>query len=64
MTYFNYHAKIKNKIKSNMLVQAKFVDSYKKIKPALLLYFNDGTMYPIREYRFCEYLDLIKDKLN
>ena len=64
MAYFNYHAKIKTKIRQGLLVKAEFVNAYKTIKPALVLHFSDGTIYPIREYRFNEYLPLIEKYLK
>lgn len=61
MAYYNYHAIIKRKIKQNKLIKAEFVNFYNKISPALLLYFNDGTIYPIREHRFNEYINIINN---
>lgn len=65
--YYNYHGIIKKKIKENKLVNIEFKDQYKNIKNVMLLYFNDGTVYPIREHRFLEYSILLKnfqDKTN
>ena len=59
MGYFNYHAKIKNKIKNGELERFEFVDEYNTIKPALLLYFKDGKIFPIREHMFDEYFKLL-----
>lgn len=53
--YYNYHGIIKKKIKENKLIKIEFVEKYKNIKNVMLLYFNDGTIYPIREHRFLEY---------
>ena len=64
MAYYNYHAIIKRKILLNKLIKAEFVSAYKKIKPALDLYFNDGSIYPIREHKFNEYLPLIEKHLK
>ena len=61
MGYFNYHAKVKNLIKQGQLVSYEFVDEYNKISPALLLRFKDGSVYPIREHRFEEYLLLLAE---
>ena len=61
MPYFNYHAKIKNKIKNKELVKYEIVDEYNGISPAMLLYFKDDTIMPVREYRFLEYFELLKD---
>ena len=59
MGYFNYHAKIKNKIKNGELEKFEITDEYNGIKPALVLYFDDGKVFPIREHRFDEYLKLL-----
>ena len=60
--YYNYHGIIKQKIKNNELVKVEFVDEYKKIKNVMLLYFKDGSIKPIREYRWLEYFILINNK--
>lgn len=62
--YYNYHGIIKKKIKENKLVNIEFKDKYKNIKNVMLLYFNDGTVYPIREYRFLEYSILLNKYFN
>lgn len=53
--YYNYHGIIKKKIKNNELVKIEFKDKYKKLENVMLLYFRDGSIYPIREHRFLEY---------
>ena len=59
---FPYHNQIKKRIRNNELVDYEYVESYKKIKPCLLLYFNtEPRTRPIREYRFKEY-ELILNK--
>lgn len=58
--YYNYHAKIKEKIKDGKLVSFKIVDKWNSISPALVLFFSDGTTKPIREYRWEEYFELFK----
>lgn len=60
MGYFNYHAKVKRKINNGELISFVFFDKWKDISPALVLYFSDGTKYPIREHKFDEYIALIK----
>lgn len=62
MGYYNYHAKIKQKIKDGELVRFEFVDNYKNYSPCLVLYFSDGKVYPIKEYMFDEYLKLLDIK--
>ena len=59
--YFNYHAKIKNKIKENKLVLVDVVNDYHAIKPAMILYFNDSKPMVVRVYRFKEYFDIFND---
>lgn len=61
--YYNYHGIIKQKIKNNQLIKVVFKEEYHKIKNVMLLYFDDGTIKPIREYRWLEYFVLI-DKYN
>lgn len=64
MSYFNYHAKAKNKIKNNELIKVEIVESWNKISPAMLLHFLDGSIIPIRQYRWEEYFELINKKQN
>ena len=59
---YPYHNKIKQRIATGELVAYEFVDKYKLIAPCLLLYFNtEPYIKPIREYRFEEYNELLKD---
>lgn len=60
MAYFNYHARAQKLIRSGHCVKAEIVEQYKDIGPALILYFDNHTPIPIREYRFDEYLPLLK----
>ena len=62
MSYFNYHAKAKRLIAEGKLLYYEVVESYHNISPALLLYFEDNLIMPIREHRFEEYFNLL-DKL-
>ena len=48
-----------SKIKKGELSYFEFVDSYKDISPCLLLYFADGSKFPIREHMFDEYVKLL-----
>lgn len=57
--YFNYHAKVKKKIAQVGVEKFEFVQEYNNISPALLIYFKDGSVMPIREYKFLEYIALI-----
>ena len=59
---YPYHNKIKQRIRNNELIDYKYVESYKKIKPCLLLYFDtEPRIRPIREHRFKEYEMLLND---
>lgn len=61
MPYFNYHAKIKKLLRENKLIFYEIVDDYHGIKPALVLYFSSGEVYPIREHKFSEYLQILSE---
>ena len=59
---YPYHNKIKQRIKSNELLNYEFVDKYKAISPCLLLHFStEPYIRPIREHRFKEYELLLND---
>ena len=62
MAYYNYHAVAKKLIKDGKLTAYSFVERYRGISPALLLYFDDlnHPIMPIREARWEEYLPLLK----
>ena len=60
--YFNYHAKAKKLISEGELLYYTIVKNYNGISPALVLYFKNHKPMPIREHRFNEYLDLLKDE--
>lgn len=60
--YFNYHAKVRKKIEEVGVEKFEFVEKYKKISPALLIFFKDGSVMPIREHKFLEYVSLIDKK--
>lgn len=62
--YFNYHAKIKKLILEGHLIKFEFVEEYKDIKPALLLYFDNHKMMPVREYRWHEYLPMLEKQIK
>lgn len=58
---YPYHNKIKQRIKEKELVRYEYVEKYKNISPCLVLYFNtEPKIRPIREHRFEEYEDLLK----
>jgi len=59
---YPYHNKIKQRIRNNELAYYEYVDSYKKITPCLLLYFDtEPKIRPIREHRFQEYEEILKN---
>lgn len=58
MAYFNYHARITQKIKNGELEYYYFEPNYKNIGFAMVLCFANKK-YPVRENRFGEYFDLI-----
>ena len=62
MSYYNYHARAKELIKEGHLINAKIVDRWNNISPALVLYFDNHKPVPIREYRWDEYSEYIKFK--
>ena len=43
-----------------MLVKVEYLENYKDKGRVMLLYFNDGKKYFIREYAWSLYKDLIK----
>ncbi|MCA5003734.1 hypothetical protein [Sphingobacterium bovistauri] len=59
---YPYHNKIKQRIQSGELVKYEYVDKYKLIQPALVLYFKtEPYVRPIREHRFEEYEKFFKE---
>lgn len=59
--YFNYHAKAKRLIAEGHLIRYAFMDSWGKIRPALVLFFDNEKPMPIREYRWQEYLSILSE---
>ena len=66
MAYFNYHATAKKLIAEGKLIGFRFVESYRNISPALLLFFDDEKhpVMPIRESHFEEYATLLHQNCN
>ena len=60
MTYFNYHAKIKNLIKTGQTIYFELLPEYNHISPAMVFYFKNNPPMPVREYKFDEYFELIE----
>lgn len=59
MGYYNYHAIAKKLILEGQLMGYEFVDEYRGIAPALVLYFKNHNPIPIRSYRWEEYFPLL-----
>lgn len=62
--YYNYHAVIKKKIRNGQLTKLEISDKKEFGTPVLLLFFDDGSHYPIKEERMAEYLDFIEKEKN
>jgi len=61
---YPYHNKIKQRIKNGEFVGYEYVESYNKISPCLLLFFDtEPKIRPIREHRFSEY-DLLFESMS
>ena len=57
---YPYHNQIKKRIRNKELKGYEYVQSYKNIKPCLLLYFDTNPkIRPIREHRFQQYEELL-----
>ena len=57
--YYSYHNLIKHKIKEGKLIKIEYIESYKQLGRILMIYFNDGSKYPIREYAWYLYKEII-----
>ena len=62
MTYYNYHARAKNLLRSNHCIAITIFREYHHIRPALVLYFDNHRPIPIREYMWHEYLPIISEQ--
>lgn len=60
--YYNYHAKAKRLIAEGHLSGYEVLERYNNISPCLLLYFDNNRPMPIREHKWDEYLQIIKEK--
>lgn len=58
--YYNYHAKAKQLITDGHLTHFDIVDKWNAISPALVLYFDNHNPMPIRQYRWDEYIELLR----
>ena len=61
--YYNYHAKAKQLISENHLIDYQIVSKWNLISPALVLFFDNHKPMPIRKYKWKEYWDLL-DKIE
>ncbi len=59
MAYFSYHAMAKKLIAEGHLIDYEIRDSWNKISPALVLYFDNHRPMPVREYLWDDYFLLI-----
>ena len=60
MTYYNYHGTARKLISNGHCSHAEFVQSYKNISPALILFFDNHKPMPIRKKCFDEYVTLLQ----
>lgn len=63
MSYFNYHAKAQNLIKTGHCIKAEVVEQHNNISPALMLYYDNHPPIPIRQDKWLFYFELL-DKHN
>ena len=61
MSYFNYHARAINLIKSVHCTKAEIKKKHNRISPALVLYFDNHIPMPIREHKWELYIILIQE---
>lgn len=59
MSYYNYHGIATKLISQGHCVKAEFFETYNKISPALVLFFDNHRPMPIREHKFDFYLTLL-----
>lgn len=58
---YPYHNKIKQRIQNGELAHYEYVEKYKQIQPALLLYFKtEPFIKPVRAHRFEEYQPILE----
>ncbi len=61
MSYYNYHAMAKRLLYDNRCIAVSIFSEYHHIRPAMVLYFDNHKPIPIREYRWKEYLTIIRE---
>lgn len=62
--YYNYHGVVKKKIKNGLLEHLELVEKDNKARMMLIIYFKDGTKYPIKEEFIREYLEIIRKQVG
>lgn len=60
--YFNYHKKVKQIIKDDIITKIEIVDDHNGIRPAMMLHFRNHKPMPIREHKWDEYIKIIFGK--
>jgi len=60
MTFFNYHAKASNLIKTQHCKSAELTKKHNNISPALVLYFDNHIPMPIRQDKWQYYFILLE----
>ena len=58
--FYNYHAVAKRLLNTNHCIAVSVFKCYHHIYPALVLYFDNHAPIPIRQYRWQEYLPILK----
>lgn len=62
MSYYGYHPRIKQRIRSGELVDHYFTDNYPGIGEALVLVFSTPPFKrPIRPHKYHEYVDILAE---
>lgn len=59
--YYNYHAKAKRLIEDGHLIDAKVMEKWNSISPALVLFYDNAPPMPIRKHRWEEYFALFEN---
>lgn len=57
--YFNYHGKVKEIIKNDIVTKIEIVENHNGISPAMVLHFKNHKPMPIREHKWDEYIQFI-----
>lgn len=57
--YYNYHGQIKKLINERHLTEYRFYQTWNKISPALVLFFDNHKPMPIRKEKWEEYFKIL-----